>query len=167
MRSANSVPCVEVSGLRKTYVPVVALDGIDLAVEEGHISGLVGPNGAGKSTALHALLGLVAYEGSVRVLGKNPRSERHRLMRDVSFIADVAVLRVGSAWGSCSTTSPACIHASTAPRILAAAGSGTPISPKLPRHGDAAPPRGGQRTSTRGAQLDEPTPVSAARSQQF
>ncbi len=86
------MPCVEVKGLRKTYGSVVALDGIDLVVEEGHILGLVGPNGAGKSTALHALLGLVAYQGSVRVLGKDPRSERHRLMRDVSFIADVAVL---------------------------------------------------------------------------
>jgi len=92
VRSADSVPCVEVSGLRKTYGSVVALDGIDLVVEEGHILGIAGPNGAGKSTALHALLGLVECEGSVRVLGKDPRSERHRLMRDVSFITDVAVL---------------------------------------------------------------------------
>ena len=86
------MPCVELSGLRKTYGSVVALDGIDLAVEEGHILGIVGPNGAGKSTALHALLGLVACEGSVRVLGKDPRRERNRLMREVSFITDVAVL---------------------------------------------------------------------------
>jgi len=86
------MPCVEVRGLRKTYRSVVALDGIDLVVEEGRILGIVGPNGAGKSTALHALLGLVACEGSVRVLGKDPRSERHRLMREVSFITDVAVL---------------------------------------------------------------------------
>ena len=92
MRSADSIPCVEVSGLRKTYGSVVALDGIDLAVEEGHILGIVGPNGAGKSTALPALLGLVACEGSVRVLGKDPRRERHRLMREISFITDVAVL---------------------------------------------------------------------------
>jgi len=86
------MPCVEVSGLRKTYGSVVALDGIDLVVEEGRILGIAGPNGAGKSTALHALLGLVPCEGSVRVLGKDPRRERHRLMRDVSFITDVAVL---------------------------------------------------------------------------
>ena len=86
------MPCVEVSGLRKTYGSVVALDGIDLVVEEGRILGIVGPNGAGKSTALHALLGLVACEGSVRVLGRDPRGERHRLMREVSFITDVAVL---------------------------------------------------------------------------
>jgi len=86
------MPCIEVSGLRKTYGSVVALDGIDLAVDEGRILGIVGPNGAGKSTALHAMLGLVACEGSVRVLGRDPRHERHRLMREVSFIADVAVL---------------------------------------------------------------------------
>ena len=86
------MPCIEVSGLRKTYGSVVALDGIDLVVEEGRILGLVGPNGAGKSTALQALLGLTTCEGSIRVLGRDPRRERHRLMRDISFIADVAVL---------------------------------------------------------------------------
>ena len=85
-------PCIEVRGLRKRYGSVVALDGVDLVVEEGHVLGIVGPNGGGKSTALHALLGLVACEGSVRVLGKDPRRERHRLMREVSFITDVAVL---------------------------------------------------------------------------
>ena len=86
------MPCIEVSGLRQTYGSVVALDGIDLVVEEGRILGLVGPNGAGKSTALQALLGLTTCEGSIRVLGRDPRRERHRLMRDISFIADVAVL---------------------------------------------------------------------------
>jgi len=86
------MPCIEVSGLRKTYGSTVALDGIDLVVEEGRILGLVGPNAAGKSTALHALVGLIDCEGSIRVLGKDPRHERHRLMNDVSFIADVAVL---------------------------------------------------------------------------
>ena len=86
------MPCIEVNGLRKTYGTTVALDGIDLVVEEGRILGIVGPNGAGKSTALHVLVGLVDGEGSVRVLGKDPRHERHRLMNEVSFIADVAVL---------------------------------------------------------------------------
>ena len=90
--SAAAVPCIEVRGLRKAYGPVVALDGIDLTVEEGRILGIVGPNGAGKSTALDALLGLTPCDGSIRVLGRDPRHERHRLMNDVSFIADVAVL---------------------------------------------------------------------------
>jgi ABC-2 type transport system ATP-binding protein len=61
-------------------------------VEEGRILGLIGPNGAGKTTALNAILGLTAYEGELRVLGRNPWSERDQLMRDVCFIADVAVL---------------------------------------------------------------------------
>jgi len=83
---------IKASHLRKTYGSTVALDGIDLCVEEGRILGLIGPNGAGKSTALNAILGLIPYEGALNVLGHNPLTERDQLMRDVSFIADVAVL---------------------------------------------------------------------------
>jgi ABC-2 type transport system ATP-binding protein len=86
------MPCIEARGLRKTFGATVALDGIDLRVEEGRILGLIGPNGAGKSTALNAILGLTAFEGELRVLGRNPWAERDQLMRDVCFIADVAVL---------------------------------------------------------------------------
>jgi ABC-2 type transport system ATP-binding protein len=86
------VTCIEARGLRKAYGATVALDGVDLRVEEGRILGLVGPNGAGKTTALNAILGLVPYDGELRVLGRDPWTERDRLMRDVSFIADVAVL---------------------------------------------------------------------------
>jgi ABC-2 type transport system ATP-binding protein len=84
--------CIEARGLRKTFGATVALDGIDLRVEEGRILGLIGPNGAGKTTALNAILGLIPYQGELRVLGRDPWTERDRLMRDVSFIADVAVL---------------------------------------------------------------------------
>jgi ABC-2 type transport system ATP-binding protein len=84
--------CIEARGLRKTFGSTVAVDGIDLTVEEGRIVGIVGPNGAGKSTALHAMLGLIPYQGQLRVLGRDPWTERDALMRDVSFIADVAVL---------------------------------------------------------------------------
>ncbi|PYK13748.1 MAG: multidrug ABC transporter ATP-binding protein [Verrucomicrobia bacterium] len=83
---------IEARGLRKTFGTTVALDGIDLSVEEGRILGLVGPNGAGKTTALNAILGLTPYQGELRVLGRDPWNERNELMRDVSFIADVAVL---------------------------------------------------------------------------
>ncbi|HVI07221.1 MAG TPA: ABC transporter ATP-binding protein [Candidatus Binatia bacterium] len=86
------MPCIEARGLRKTFGTTVALDSIDLRVEEGRILGLVGPNGAGKTTALNAILGLTPYEGELRVLGRDPWKERDRLMRDVCFIADVAVL---------------------------------------------------------------------------
>jgi ABC-2 type transport system ATP-binding protein len=84
--------CIEARGLRKTFGSTVALDGIDLRVEEGHILGVIGPNGAGKSTALNAILGLTAYEGQLTVLGRDPWTERDLLMRDVAFISDVAVL---------------------------------------------------------------------------
>ena len=84
--------CIEARGLRKSFGTTVALDGVDLRVEEGRILGIVGPNGAGKSTALHAILGLTRYEGELAVLGREPWAERDRLVRDVSFVADVAVL---------------------------------------------------------------------------
>jgi len=84
--------CIEARGLRKVFGATTALDGINLHIEEGRILGLVGPNGAGKSTALHAMLGLIPYQGELRVLGRDPWTERERLTRDVAFIADVAVL---------------------------------------------------------------------------
>jgi ABC-2 type transport system ATP-binding protein len=84
--------CIEARGLRKAFGTTIALDGIDLQVDEGRILGIIGPNGAGKSTALNAILGLTSYQGELRVLGRDPWAERDRLMRDVCFIADVAVL---------------------------------------------------------------------------
>src|SRR5712675_1496592 len=83
---------IEAHGLRKVFGTTVALDNVDLRVEEGHILGLIGPNGAGKTTALNAILGLTSYEGQLKVLGRDPWRERDHLMRDVCFIADVAVL---------------------------------------------------------------------------
>jgi ABC-2 type transport system ATP-binding protein len=83
---------IEARGLRKHFGSTVALDGIDLSVEEGRILGLIGPNGAGKSTALNAILGLTSYQGELKVLGRDPWTQRDELMRDVCFIADVAVL---------------------------------------------------------------------------
>ena len=84
--------CIEARGLRKAFGTTIALDGVDLRVEEGRILGLIGPNGAGKTTALNAILGLTPYQGELRVLGRDPWTERDRLMRDVCFMADVAVL---------------------------------------------------------------------------
>ncbi|MBZ5505013.1 MAG: ABC transporter ATP-binding protein [Acidobacteriia bacterium] len=84
--------CIEARGLRKTFGTTIALDGVNLRVEEGRILGLIGPNGAGKTTALNAILGLTPYQGELRVLGRDPWTERDQLTRDVCFIADVAVL---------------------------------------------------------------------------
>jgi len=84
--------CIEARGLRKVFGTTVAVDGIDLRVEEGRILGLIGPNGAGKTTALNAILGLTPYQGELKVLGHDPWTERDQLMLDVCFISDVAVL---------------------------------------------------------------------------
>ena len=84
--------CIEARGLRKSFGKTIALDGINLRVEDGRILGIIGPNGAGKTTALNAILGLTPYQGELRVLGRDPWAERDQLMRDVCFIADVAVL---------------------------------------------------------------------------
>src|SRR5437773_9351879 len=83
---------IEAHKLRKVFGTTVALDNVDLRVEEGRILGLIGPNGAGKTTALNAILGLTSYEGELKVLGRDPWNSRDQLMRDISFIADVAVL---------------------------------------------------------------------------
>src|SRR5690349_21484217 len=91
-RSAEAMPCIQAHGLRKAFGTTVALDGVNLRVEEGRILGIIGPNGAGKTTALNAILGLTPYQGELRVLGRDPWAERDLLMRDVCFMADVAVL---------------------------------------------------------------------------
>jgi ABC-2 type transport system ATP-binding protein len=83
---------IEARGLRKRYGETIAVDGVDLRVEEGRILGLIGPNGAGKTTLINAILGLTPSQGELKVLGRDPWAERGELMRDVCFIADVAVL---------------------------------------------------------------------------
>jgi ABC-2 type transport system ATP-binding protein len=85
-------PLIEAHDLSKSYGKHVALDHVNFAVETGRIVGLIGPNGAGKTTALRAILGLTPYEGRLRVLDREPFSDRAALMRDACFIADVAVL---------------------------------------------------------------------------
>src|SRR5579863_1331981 len=91
-RNVRAMACIEARGLRKAFGTTTALDGVNLRVDEGRILGLIGPNGAGKTTALNAILGLTPFQGELRVLGRDPWTERELLMCDVSFIADVAVL---------------------------------------------------------------------------
>ncbi|HUL47464.1 MAG TPA: ABC transporter ATP-binding protein [Steroidobacteraceae bacterium] len=83
---------IEARGLAKSYGATHALDSVSFSVEPGRIVGLIGPNGAGKTTALKAILGLTSFSGDLRIFGLDPRSQRDELMRDVCFIADVAVL---------------------------------------------------------------------------
>ena len=83
---------VEARSLTKRYGDFTALDGVDLSIPSGSISGLIGPNGAGKTTTLKALIGLCDVEGELQVAGRDPRVARHKLMEEVCFIADVGIL---------------------------------------------------------------------------
>ena len=83
---------ISASGLSKRYKSTLALDRVSFQIEPGRIVGLIGPNGAGKTTALKAILGLTDFTGELNVLGFDPRKQRDKLMGDVCFIADVAVL---------------------------------------------------------------------------
>src|SRR3954463_10688699 len=83
---------IEARGLTKNYGDTPALRGIDLNIQAGKIVGLIGPNGSGKTTAIKSILGLTGFDGELKVLGKDPRTERNDLMNEVCFIADVAVL---------------------------------------------------------------------------
>ncbi len=92
VNTMTTASVVSARGLRKAYKNKLALDGTNFDIPAGRIIGLIGPNGAGKTTALKAVLGLIPFEGELKVLGKDPRTQRDELMNDVCFIADVAVL---------------------------------------------------------------------------
>jgi ABC-2 type transport system ATP-binding protein len=83
---------IQARGLTKRYKQCNAVDGIDLSIPTGRIVGLIGPNGSGKTTTLKALLGLTSFEGEMKVMGFDPRTQRQEMMEEVCFIADVAVL---------------------------------------------------------------------------
>lgn len=90
--AGKPAPVIKATGLTKRYGKHLAVDRIDLEIASGRIIGLIGPNGAGKTTLMKAILGLATYDGQLNVLGLDPSSQRARLMEDVCFIADVAVL---------------------------------------------------------------------------
>ncbi len=92
MSAVASNTVITARNLRKAYRNKLALNDTSFEIEAGRIVGLIGPNGAGKTTALKAILGLVPFEGDLKVLGMDPRKQRDELMNEVCFIADVAVL---------------------------------------------------------------------------
>jgi ABC-2 type transport system ATP-binding protein len=106
---------IEARDLSKSFGASRALDKLSFSIEHGHIVGLIGPNGAGKTTAIKAILGLTPFQGELRVLGLDPRTQRDALMRDVCFMADVAVLprwlRVHQALDYCSGVHPRFVRA--------------------------------------------------------
>src|SRR6201991_675267 len=101
---------VTATGLTKRYKSSLALDGATFQIGAGRIVGLISPNGAGKTTALNDILGLTTFDGQLNVLGLDPRRQRDKLMEQVCFIADVAVLprwmKVGDAVDFVAHTHP-------------------------------------------------------------
>ncbi|KGJ88506.1 ABC transporter ATP-binding protein [Colwellia psychrerythraea] len=83
---------ISITDLNKSYGSKKVLSGVNLSLKAGQIVGLVGPNGAGKTTCLQAVLGLTDYEGDISVLGHHPRKDRVVMLKDVAYIADVAIL---------------------------------------------------------------------------
>lgn len=83
---------ISITDLNKSYGSKKVLSGVNLSLNAGQIVGLVGPNGAGKTTCLQAVLGLTDYEGDISVLGYHPRKNRVDMLKDVAYIADVAIL---------------------------------------------------------------------------
>jgi ABC-2 type transport system ATP-binding protein len=80
-------PAVEIQGLVKTFGRTRALDGLDLTVAPGDITGFLGPNGAGKSTTIRVLLGLLrANSGTVRLLGGDPWRDAVNLHRRIAYV---------------------------------------------------------------------------------
>ena len=83
---------VEAKGLGKSYGSFRALRGVSFEIPLGRIVGIIGVNGAGKTTMLNTILGLIRYDGELKVLGRDPAADRASLMNDVCFISDVATL---------------------------------------------------------------------------
>jgi ABC-2 type transport system ATP-binding protein len=93
----NEACVAELSGVRKRFGKINALDGLDLEVRRGELLAVLGPNGAGKSTAISILLGLRQPDaGSVRLFGESPqRLEARRqvgvMMQEVALAAELRV----------------------------------------------------------------------------
>ena len=83
---------VTANGVSKHFGDLRAVDNVSFEIEKGKIVGLIGPNGAGKTTLLKALLGLTDCQGQLSVLGLDPFKQRKEMMKNICFIADVAVL---------------------------------------------------------------------------
>jgi ABC-2 type transport system ATP-binding protein len=84
---------IEVSGLRKRFGPVLALDGMSFTVAPGQVTGFVGPNGAGKSTTMRVILGLDAADEGTALIGGQPYATLRHPLSHVGALLDAAALQ--------------------------------------------------------------------------
>jgi ABC-2 type transport system ATP-binding protein len=84
---------IEVSGLRKRFGPVLALDGMSFTVRPGQVTGFVGPNGAGKSTTMRVILGLDAPDAGTALVGGRPYASLRHPLSYVGSLLDAAALQ--------------------------------------------------------------------------
>jgi ABC-2 type transport system ATP-binding protein len=84
---------IEVSGLRKHFGPVLALDGMSFTVQPGQVTGFVGPNGAGKSTTMRVILGLDAADQGTALVGGQPYHSLRHPLSHVGSLLDAAALQ--------------------------------------------------------------------------
>lgn len=84
---------IQIENLVKRYKELVALDHLNLEVEEGEIFGLLGPNGSGKSTTINCILALLKYDkGTVKVFGREMKPDSYDIKREIGVVMqDVAV----------------------------------------------------------------------------
>jgi ABC-2 type transport system ATP-binding protein len=85
---------VNVKNLVKRYGDLIALDHLNLEINEGEIFGLLGPNGSGKSTAINCILSLLKYDkGTIEVFGKPMNPDSYESKRNIGIVMqNVAVL---------------------------------------------------------------------------
>jgi len=79
---------IEVNNLRKEYDGIVAVDGISFKVEKEEIFALLGPNGAGKTTTIKSILGLINYEGKIKIDGMEARSNEKKIKKHLGYLPE-------------------------------------------------------------------------------
>jgi ABC-2 type transport system ATP-binding protein len=82
------MPAIDIQGLRKVYGETVALEGIDLQVEQGEIFGLVGPDGAGKTSLIRLLCGILTPTGgTATVFGDDIVRDPEAVKRHLGYMS--------------------------------------------------------------------------------
>ena len=83
-------PILRMENMTMQFGGVVAVNNLSLQVNPGEIVALIGPNGAGKSTAIRSMLGMLQYEGDIRILGMDARTQKTEILKEVGYMPSEA-----------------------------------------------------------------------------